>query len=486
VGGCACAALLAVLPGGARGAPGVELSVLLESDTAWRVHSPRVAQKSQNRLEVDLELRLSDALSVRGLGRLLWDPAGRLVGPDPDFGQEPLDRGQVGGSRHLEAELRELYADWRGRVGAARLDVRVGKQQVVWGQSFGLRVLDVVNAQDFREFILDEFVDARTPTWGVRADAFVRGLSLQALVFPDFEPDALPDPESEFALDPALRGLLPALAVAPSGGPLVALADPAIPDDWKPGNWGVGVRVGGHLRGFDLALHYWDRLDPRGVFRRRIVPVPVRGAGTAPLNVLERDFVRVHTLGFSFSTAFGDVTLWGEGGLSLGRAFVVNDLGDDDGVVHRPDLEYALGLDWTGWEPLFANVQFIQLVILDHERAIDLDPTRQFLSVLLRFDLRGETLFPQLFVLYGTNENESLIRPSLEWRASDRLSVSVGADLFTGPREGLLGQFAGRRECVPLPSHLPLPGSGGCLFDPPPGRTSRVFLRFRYEFAWHP
>jgi len=475
----ALAPLLGALAAPAHGG-GLEGTVLLESDTAWRLRTPRRIQKSQNRLELDLAWRATDALALHGLGRLLWDPVGRLVGQDPDFGQEPLDRWQVGGSRYLEAELRELYADWTRRLGSARLDVRVGKQQVVWGQSFGLRVLDFVNAQDFREFILDEFVDARTPVWGVRADAFLGGVSLQALLFPDFEPDALPDPESEFALDPALRGLLPGLAAVPGAGPLVTFGDPDLPGDWKPSSWGGGFRAAGHAGGFDLALHYWDRIDPRGVFRRQVVPLP----GPLPLNVLERDFARVRSVGFSLSTTAGAFTLWGEGAVSAGRPYAVDDPADADGVVRRPDLEYALGLDWNGWEPLFLNVQLIQYVIFDHDRTIQLERFRQFLSLLLRFDLLNETVFPQLFVLYGTNQDDTLIRPSLEWRATDRLSLTLGADVFTGPREGLLGQYAQPRECVPVPGGLPLPGAGGCLFDAPPGRTSRVFLRLRYAFGF--
>ena len=447
----------------------IEGSLLLESDTAWRVYSPRVAQKSQNRAELDVEVRLGDAWRVHGLGRVLWDPVGRLVGDDPDFGQSPVDRWQVAGSRYVEAELREFYAHWLGRLGPARLDVRLGKQQVVWGQSFGLRVLDMINAQDFREFILDDFVDARTPVWGARSDLLVAGWKLQGLWFPDFEPDVLADPESEFALDPELVGLLPELAPGPGGAPAAAFADEDTPADGDPSSWGFGFRAARVVGEWDLALHYWDRIDSRGVFSRRLAPLP--GGRGAPLNVLEREFPRVRSVGFSFSTTVGDFALWGEGATSFGRGFVVNDLSESDGYVTRPDLEYAIGLDWAGWDFLFANLQFIQFVIFDHDRSIDLESHREFLSLLLRFDLLGETLFPQLFVLYGVQRNESLVRPSIEWRATDRFSVTAGADIFTGPREGLLGQFAVRRNPNPL-------------FDAPPGRTSRIFLRFRYEFGF--
>jgi hypothetical protein len=81
------------------------------------------------------------------------------------------------------------------------------------------------------------------------------------------------------------------------------------------------------------------------------------------------------------------------------------------------------------------------------------------------------------------NEQDAMLRPSVEWRATDRLSLAVGVDLFTGPREGLLGQYAHARECSPIPASVPLPGAGSCGFDPPNGEVSRVFLRMRYAFT---
>ncbi len=162
-------AVALLLPGApARGE--AELTFSVESDTAWRVRTPRRIQKSQNRASLEVEWEIARGLELRGLGWLLYDPVRRLVGDDPDFGQRPVDRWQVAGTRSLEAELRELHLDWRVRLGRARLDLRLGKQQVVWGQSFGLRVLDIVNPQDFREFILDDFDESRIPLWGVQVE----------------------------------------------------------------------------------------------------------------------------------------------------------------------------------------------------------------------------------------------------------------------------------------------------------------------------
>lgn len=488
--GRALLVVLALLPAGdALSEIPLELTTLLESDSAWRIHSPRQLQKSQNRLELDAALGLSPALELHLTGRMIWDPAGRLVGENPDPHYKPIDRVQIDDSRHLEAELREMYLDWHGRVADMRLDVRAGKQQIVWGQSFGLRVLDLVNPQDYREFILDEFVDARTPTFALRGDLVASGFTFQAIVVPDFEPDLFPAAESEFALDTSVPGYLPGLAPLPSdplfagGGPLLIPGDDDRPRDWRTKSLAYGLRIATAASGFDVALYYWDRVDPSPVFRRSIQSLDVPGYGLVPVNVVDTDYARVRSLGLSFARPVGNFSAWGEGAVSHGRAFALDDLSDADGWVRRPDLQYALGLDWNAGESWFVNAQWIQYLRMGPTHGIQVDRARSFASLLLRGELLAETLVPQVFVLFGLNEQEAMVRPSLEYRATDRLSVALGVDLFTGPRSGTLGQYAHERDCATIPAAVPLPGAGTCGYEPPNGETSRVFLRLRYAFT---
>jgi hypothetical protein len=452
------------------------------------VRSPQKLQKSQNEVELDAALALSRSFELRVIGRSIYDPRGRLVGDPPDPEYRPVDRAQIGDSRYLEAELREAYLDWHGRLAGARLDVRAGKQQIVWGQSLGLRVLDVVNSQDYREVILDDLVDARVPTLALRADAVVRGLSLQGLLLPDFEPDLWPAIESEYALDAAVPGLLPDLAPLPAdpllagGGPLFQLGDDRRPHDWRFESLGYGLRIGGALGGFDLAVYGLDRVDPSPVTRRRVSSIAVPGVGAAPLNLLDIDYARVRSIGLSFARPLGDFALWGEGMLSHGRAFAVEDVAEPDGWVERPDLAYALGLDWHGSESWFVNLQWIENRRYGPSHGIEVDRVRRYASLLLRAELWNGRVAPELFVLTGLSEREAMIRPQLEWRVNDRLSVAAGADLWTGPPDGLLGQYAHSRSCAPVPAVVPLPAAGGCGFEPPPGEPARVFLRLRYAF----
>lgn len=63
--------------------------------------------------------------------------------------------------------LRELYLD----TVTGPVDWRVGKQQVVWGTADGIKLLDILNPTDFREFVQNTMEDSRIPVWMIKAEA---------------------------------------------------------------------------------------------------------------------------------------------------------------------------------------------------------------------------------------------------------------------------------------------------------------------------
>ena len=65
--------------------------------------------------------------------------------------------------------LRELYVDTL--VGDT--EVRVGKQQVVWGTADGIKLLDIINPTDYREFAQNTMEDSRIPVWMIKTDTYV-------------------------------------------------------------------------------------------------------------------------------------------------------------------------------------------------------------------------------------------------------------------------------------------------------------------------
>ena len=107
---------------------------------------------------------------------------------------DPVER--LGYPKSIWIDPRQVLLD--GKV--KKVDLKLGLQQVVWGQADGLRVLDVINPLDYREFILEDFLDSRRPLWMARADVPVKKGSLQLILVPYFAPARLPGPDNEFGL----------------------------------------------------------------------------------------------------------------------------------------------------------------------------------------------------------------------------------------------------------------------------------------------
>ncbi len=62
--------------------------------------------------------------------------------------------------------LRELYMD----TSLGDWDLRIGKQQVVWGTADGIKLLDIINPTDFRELNQNAMEDSRIPVWMINAE----------------------------------------------------------------------------------------------------------------------------------------------------------------------------------------------------------------------------------------------------------------------------------------------------------------------------
>ena len=148
-----------------------------------------------------------------------------------------------------DAELREFYLD-------SYIDdwfLRLGKQQIVWGEADGLRVLDLINPLHFREFILSDFEDRRIPLWIAQAEVPIGDVLAQFVWVPDHTFDDVPAAGATFAVSSPrfVPGLTPALVGA---GPVV-LANPNRPDDLFVDD-DYGVRVTAFTIGWDFSFNY--------------------------------------------------------------------------------------------------------------------------------------------------------------------------------------------------------------------------------------
>lgn len=78
-------------------------------------------------------------------------------------------------------------------------DLRIGKQQIIWGKADGVFITDVISPRDLSEFILPDFEEIRIGTNAVKFDYYLGNSTFEAVWIPTFQPTILPDGNSIWA-----------------------------------------------------------------------------------------------------------------------------------------------------------------------------------------------------------------------------------------------------------------------------------------------
>jgi len=153
-----------------------------------------------------------------------------------------------GSKDDFRAEVWELYAD----LSLRNLWLRLGKQQIVWGEMIATRLMDVINPLDFSWNMLfepEEFENIRIPNWSIRGIyslgqkvKWVNDLTIEAFVNPG---DVLPNQFASFGAPfntfPPNLGLPPFFRLR---------------ENDNRGKTEYGFRCGGMIRDLYLTLNY--------------------------------------------------------------------------------------------------------------------------------------------------------------------------------------------------------------------------------------
>lgn len=379
------------------------------------------AQKFEALVAPEWNFDFDNGLELTAIGRLRLDWVGDL-GPGKS---QPDNYSSINGpwaqSAHGEFTLREFYLD------AVWFDSfwRIGKQQVVWGQADGLKVLDVINPQSFREFILDDFDDSRIPLWMLNVEVpMAEDDTLQFLWIPDTTYHELAESGSLYQItSPEL------IPVTPVGVP-VNLLSLQKPDRFLADS-DIGLRYSSFRGGWDITVNY--------LYHYADFPVLYQDVGAGGV-VIQPEYERSHLLGGTLSNAFGDFTIRAEVGYST-DTFHITRSGIDRGILNSSELTSVLGLDWQGLSDTFMSVQWFQSHLFNHDSITVRDRTENTMSLLVQHYFASETWKLELLVLQSLNGHDGLVRPKLTHTILSNMDVWLSADIFHGNENGLFGQF---------------------------------------------
>lgn len=322
-----------------------------------------------------------------------------------------------------ELELREFYVD--GYIGD--IFVRLGKQQVVWGQSDGLQVLDVVNPLRYREFISDDLENRRIPLWTANVEFPIRDWTMQLLWIPDQTYHGYPEAGGSYEVHSSK--LTPPL----TGNQKVLLERQEKPDRfWRDSDY--GMRLTGFVGGWDVGLSYLNQIN-NGRAVAQFVENDVLNIRTG--------YVRTHLLGATFAKAFGSVTIRSElGYLSDSVPLTVSTISPV--TVEQSatqEIKSVIGLDYNGISDTLLSAQWFLSRIAGENQAYVRDKQEQQVSLLLKRDFYNQTFSLEGLLVHSLNDDDGYWNLSANYKYRSNITLSSGIDRYYGAKDGVFGQF---------------------------------------------
>jgi len=366
------------------------------NETDWRGLS-----RLRAKLNLELDVKFSSSWQARISGKGAYDFAYSIKGRD-EFTDDVLD------NYEKELELGETYI--QGSL-TKSLDVKIGRQIVVWGKSDSIRVTDVLNPLDIREPGLTDIEDLRLQVAMSRLDYYIGDWSLTGIAIHEIRFNKSPEYGSDFY---------------PGSQPP--------PHEDKPDscckNTEYAAAINGIFSGWDISFYWADYYNDTPVME--LIP-----AGPPPQIQLKH--ARLKMFGVAFNAAVGNWLLKTEAAYIDGFEFFNTPYKD----YSRTDV--LAGIEYSGFKDTTMSIEAVNRNINDFDEALELTPdnvqedefqwvfrlTRDFLNDTLTLTLIAST--------YGaTGQDGAFQRFSAEYDVTDSIEIAGGVVLY---QSGDLARF---------------------------------------------
>ncbi|MDQ6968149.1 MAG: DUF1302 family protein [Mariprofundaceae bacterium] len=385
----------------------------LKNESAYFISGEKRWDKIQNRLEVKPEIVFSDHWQFRSRALLWYDAA-----MDIEATRSPDLTSSIKQHYRTATQLKEAYAFYSGDS----FDLRLGQQQIIWGKTDGLRMLDIINPLDLREFILDDFLDSRIGVVAARLNYYPdtdTEQEIELVIIPDAKPAQAAPTNSRWAL---------ATPTPPPGLSIQTL--PSEQPNWSAKNIEYGAAWRSNIKGWDISANYfYGWKDSPNAFRKI----------TPGIMTIQLKHLRMHTLGGSFSNAFGAWVIRGEVAANLQEGINANGTTFNDTVQRKNTLNTAIAAEWSGHNWIVSPQFFIRHIQAWNTQLLEPENSG-FWTLRIATDFMHEKLKPEMLFLADWSAGGWLARPKIAYDYSDDITSSLGADIFGGSR-GFLGQF---------------------------------------------
>lgn len=334
----------------------------------------------------NLDLAVSKNWKALISGRAFYDFTYEINGRDK-FTDEVLDEYEK------EAEFGEVYL--QGSL-LTSLDLKMGRQIVVWGKSDNIRVVDILNPLDNREPGLVDIEDLRLPVTMTRLDYYLGKWNLTAIAVHEIRFNKNPVFGSEFF---------------PFESPL--------PEEKKPtnslDNTEYALAVNGIFRGWDISFYGARFFDDQPHIE-----------SVSPAH-LERRHSRLTMVGTAVNVALGNWLLKSEATCFDGLEFFAVP------GEKKSRFDVLAGVEYSGFTDTTVSLEAVNRHLNDFDSTLKTPPDsaqEDEFQTVLRYsgDFLHDTLhLVMLASTFGvTGDDGALQRFSVEYNVTDAFSIKLG------------------------------------------------------------
>ena len=331
-----------------------------------------------------------------------------------------LETKSTSGVRVREAWLEHVEKHW---------DVRVGRQNIIWGKMDGVRITDNICPPDYADFMLRSNEDLHKPVWALKLRAFWEDVTAEFIWLPFFAGAELPETDSAWGLEMGFDRL-----PAGVGG---RMEDETYPDSGLA-DASYAFKLSKSASGIDFSLSFLYGWDTSPSYSLSHIEMD-RGM---PTLWIRQDHHRMTVWGGDFSFPIGDFVIRGEAALLHGKRFTKSDLSLEKGDM----IKYGAGVDWApegGWN---VSVQIADEWIMNWRKCYAPDEHTPLASIIISKKFLNDNLtIKEQFYTY-LHDGQTINRISAEYNFTDGLTGMVGFDYVSTDKDKKYAKYDNNTE----------------------------------------
>lgn len=302
-------------------------------------------------------------------------------------------------------ELREAYLAYA----KGNLDLRVGRQIVVWGVADALRLTDCVSPFDYTEFLAQDYDDIRMPVNALRTRYTWRSVTFEAIC----------NPVADFFILPTDRHNPWALTLPSAPLPYTIDLESGKPEK-RLRNIEYGGRITTNLSGIDFSLSVlrtWNKMPA--------LSLTVSSDGKSLL--VKGEYRRMTMLGADCSLPVGQFVLRGEAACYFDEA---QSRGVGQNVVCRNTYNFLAGVDWYLGNDWNFSAQYFHKYTAGNLDGLPVYRNAGLATARISKELLRNMLKLSTFAYIDVANGGVFNRFSASYALNDQIELTAGYDFF--------------------------------------------------------